>query len=119
MILLERKGNVRCMPNEFVSNNKLIKGHRNIANGFNDFFVNIGPSLASKIPVHENVKIHDYLNEQNLHTMFLKPVDENEVLNVVNKCKSKTSGDCDGLSMNLLKRVFSSIVVPFTHICNL
>ena len=45
-----KKSNCNNMyPEEFVNNNQVINGDENIANGFNDFFVNIGPNLANNI----------------------------------------------------------------------
>ncbi|KAK2152791.1 hypothetical protein NP493_2406g00000 [Ridgeia piscesae] len=51
--------------------------------------------------------------------MFLSPIDEREVISVVNGCKSKTSTDCDDIDFRLIKSVITSIVMPITHIFNL
>ena len=51
--------------------------------------------------------------------MFLTPIDECEVISVVNGCKSKTSTDCDDINFRLIKSVITSIVKPITHIFNL
>ena len=40
------------VPLEFMSDGKSIKGHKNVANGFNDFFINVGPNLARNIKGH-------------------------------------------------------------------
>ena len=37
-------------PNVFKYNDQEYKTKQDIANGFNDYFVNVGPNLASKIP---------------------------------------------------------------------
>ena len=50
--------------------------------------------------------------------MFLSPVDENEVHKVVESCKNKSSTDADGLSMNIVKRVITTIIKPLTHVFN-
>ena len=98
---------------------KIFKGHRSIADGFNDFFVNVGPNLAKQIPLHDNKDIVDYMNTYNDKSMFLLPVTEDEVKTVVNGCKNKVSTDSDDISMNLLKGVFDFVIKPFTYICNL
>ena len=36
--------------NEFENKGESIKGDEHIANGFNNYFVNVGPSLADNIP---------------------------------------------------------------------
>ena len=107
------------IPNVFVQDGKNIVGGLNIANGFNDFFVNVGPNLAKNIPKYDHIDVVDYMNDINSSSMFLLPVDEKEVLRTVNDCKSKTSEDSDNLSMKFVKEVFSYIAKPFTYICNL
>ena len=47
--------------------------------------------------------------------MFLSPVDEKEVHKVVEICKNKSSTDADGLNMNIVKRVITTIIKPLTH----
>ena len=98
---------------------KVIKGSQNISNGFNDYFINVGPNLANEIPIHEGKNVNDYMNERNAHCMFLSPVIENEIVDVVNNCKNKVSEDSDEISMSILKEVFTYIKEPFTYICNL
>ena len=51
--------------------------------------------------------------------MYLEPVDKQEILNTVNSFKSKTSEDCDNLSMKIIKNIIISVIDPFTHTCNL
>ena len=48
--LIKRKRSSPDYPDTFqTEDGTLIKEEKNIANKFNDFFVNIGPKLASKI----------------------------------------------------------------------
>ena len=50
--------------------------------------------------------------------MFLDPVDDLEIIRIVQNCKNKRSTDFSDISMSLLKKVISKIVKPFAHICN-
>jgi hypothetical protein len=100
-------------------NGSPVKGYKNIANSFNKFFVNVGPKLAKKIKNVDNNSIFDYLSQPNNNSMFLNPVDEQEVINTVNECKNKTSEDYDSLSMKTIKVIIHSILQPLTYICNL
>ena len=117
--VIKKKSNASNIPNEFISDEKIVKGRKEIANGFNDFFVNIGPNLAGNIKEHNDIDVTNYMSESNNNTMFLSPVDENEVTNIVRNCKNKTSEDSNSITMKLLKEVFCCIVKPYTHICNL
>lgn len=88
-----------------------------IANGFNNFFINAGPSLAANIPFCEG-NVCDYLCDKQANSMYLTPISELEVLNVVKSLSNKTSMDHNGISMDIIKKVISNIAKPFTYICN-
>ncbi len=70
-----------------------------IANTFNTFFATIGPNLVNALPAVEGASIGDYMGEHNINSMFLTPVDESEIINIVKLCKPKNSKDCDDISM--------------------
>ena len=107
------------MPSEFINGKSVIKDKKSIANGFNDFFVNIGQNLAKTIPQEKNVDIYDYLLKRNESSMFINPVDEKEVLSITQCCSNKTSIDCNDLSMTVVKHIIDVVVKPFQYICNL
>lgn len=86
-----------------------------IANGFNN--LNIGPTLANEIPTTQPEDEWGFWNQ---NSIFLRAVEEQEVIDTVSKCKNKTSTDCNDLSsMSLVKNIILTIVKPLTHICNL
>ena len=91
-----------------------------VANSFNQFFVNVGPELAEKIP-DPGTSGEDYstLLERNPYSMFLKAVEEKEILDIVTKFKNKKSTDLNDLDMTLVKKVIEGISKPLTFICNL
>lgn len=86
----------------------------------NEFFVTAGPNLARTIthPGKAQEK-PDTLTDRNPYSMFLTAVDENKVFEVVKKCKSQESLDCNDIHMTVVKRVIEAIIKPFTYICNL
>lgn len=52
--------------------------------------------------------------------MFLTAVTEKEIIDSVNKCKSKASIDCNRIDMKTVKKVIEGISEePLTYICNL
>ena len=57
---------------------------------FNDYFVNVGPTLASKIPPVP-VDITDYIKNSRPNSMFLDSADANEVCHVINTLKLSNS----------------------------
>lgn len=117
--IIKKKKSSNPIPNEFIYEGKTVKGNKNISNGFNNYFTNVGPNLAKSIKAHPEKNVTEYMNARNSQSMFLSPVLEKEVNTVLQNCKSKSSEDCDDTSMNLLKYVFDLVIKPFTHICNL
>ena len=75
---------------EFNSNEQNISGDKNVANGFNQFFVNIGPALASDIPKsNSDNDFTQYLsNMSNTNYLYMEPVTEEEIIQLVNNAKS-------------------------------
>lgn len=88
-----------------------------VANSFNELFTEIGPNLASKISP-TSCKVDDFLKHCNLQSMFLNPITEKELLDIVNTQQSKQSKDYLGLSMNIVKQVAPNILASLVNICN-
>ena len=107
-------------PQCFNDNGKTITKLSDIANGFNDFFVNIGPTLADAIitPLDGSRPAEEW-GFSNQNSMFLKAVEEQEVIDTVRKYNNKTSTDHNDISMCLVKKIIDAIIKPFTYICNL
>ena len=94
-----------------VTNNKEV-----IANKFNDFFVNVGPNLAEKIPTTD--KSPTYLMERNLNSMAVLPVTESEVISIIKNLKHSSPG-WDSISVDIVKNTYSIFIQPLTYIMNL
>ena len=62
--MLKRKNKDSGFPSHVVVNGKIISDDQNIANAFNDFFINIGPTLAEAIKKPENKSYTDYIKEK-------------------------------------------------------
>ena len=106
-------------PECFIKNNKRNSNKKDIANGFNNFFTNVGPILAKHISLPEDdATLYDYLERKKEHTMFLSPVDDLELIRTVHNFKSKISTDYSDINMSLIKKVITKIIRPFSHICN-
>ena len=102
------------LPMHFECNGEDISDTSIIANKFNTCFATIGPNLANALPAVEG----DYMGEHNINSMFLTPVVENEIINIVKLCKPKNSKDCDDISMYVISKVIVSIAKPLAHIFN-
>ena len=84
------------MNNEFVVDNRTICNSDDIANLFNDYFINIGHRLSTQInPIRPYT---DYLGEQIDARFKFKLIDENHILKIINKLKNKPSYGHDNIS---------------------
>ena len=68
--VMNRKMKQRNFISHFNYNDNEIYDKQEIANGFDDFFVNIGPELANKIVIPENNDVLQYMNDRNVNSMF-------------------------------------------------
>ena len=66
-----------------------------------------------------NKHFSDYLNNPNVNSIFIDPVDDNEMVNIVNKFRPKMSSGHDGISKQLVKLSIFSILSPLKHFINL
>jgi hypothetical protein len=95
------------------------KYDRYIANAFNDYYIDIGPSLANNIST-DHIPIQNSMPGLNLrNSLFLTPANELEISTIINKLKSKTSTGLDEISCKLIKQSDYVIVPALTYIINI
>ncbi len=95
-----------------------IKDEFEIANKFNNYFVNIGPNLAKKITNTSNTNFSEYLTHNYLNSMYLDLLTEFEVQNEMNNFNSNKSPGYNGLSARTIKQVSNEVSKPIAHIFN-
>ena len=61
----------------------------------------------------------DNYGHRNPCSIFLRAVEEEEIINIVNKTKNKMSTDLNETDMKIVKNIVDGITKPLTHICNL
>ena len=114
--VINRKKGLK-IHDKFMHNNNLITDPKSIADGFNNYFVNIGPTLASKIP-ENNLSHKQFLPDSIEPSLFLKPTNELEIKNV-NSCLKEGAPGRDGISSRNIKLIKESISVPLINLVNL
>lgn len=101
----------------FKVNDIITSDKKRISNGFNDFYINVGNNLAQKIPNSTRTP-KDFVKDFNPNSMFVDSVSKEDVVKIVASLKSASAG-WDGISLNIVKSSFISIVEPLTHCMNL
>ena len=102
---------------QFVINDQVTMDPNVISNGFNNFFVNVGPTLASKI-ITDGISHRNFLTESLQTSFFLEPTTTNEIKAVISKLKNGAPGR-DGILPKHLKCISESIAYPLSKIANL
>ena len=115
--LINKKKKSSQYPTQFNDDARQVTGNFDIANGFNRFFSNIGPALARNIP-KGNTNFTNDLNQKVEESIFLNPVTDEEIIEIVKDAKTKYSKDHDSIDMSLVKLVIPYIVKPLKHIFN-
>jgi len=95
-----------------------ITNPQEITNHFNNFFVNIGPDLASNIR-NSGKDYFDYLSNPLSNSMYMKPIVQTEIIKIIDKFKPNKSAGHDDIGNFIVKRVANEIVQPLTSIFNL
>lgn len=116
--ITQRKKGKCVVTNEFISGDKTITNDKTIADGFVEFFTNIGPSLAKKIDPCPGKDFSNFLGQGISNSIFLSPVTENEILKVVEHFRNKHSCGYDDISMSMVKSIIFDIIKPLCDICN-
>ena len=91
---------------------------KEIAGELNDYFVTVGPKLATKIP-ETQINLKEFLGEKNDKSLFWRPVTEQEVFDILFALDSKKSHGYDNLPVKLLKDAASFVCKPLLYIFNL
>ena len=90
--ILNRKTKPVKLPSVFKYDNRETSNADEIANGFCEYFTNIGPNLAKNIPTSSNSH-RSFLKGNFVNSMFLEPATQQEIIELVNDlCPGTASG---------------------------
>lgn len=101
-----------------------IKDPEIAANAFNKHFTDVGTRLATQILDRLNVSEEILANNTDpsvnlTHSIFLTPVTNREVAELIQNLKTKNSPGPDKITSDMLKKINESIIIPLVYIFNL
>ena len=99
-----------------LNNGSIISDKKAVSEHFNDFFINVGPTLARKIPNVGKLP-KDFLGQMVEESLFLEPVTSGEINKLIAGLKNTATG-YDDISSTVLKLSLEYIADPLVHICN-
>lgn len=115
--LIGRNNNKTSISDSFKINNISNTNNKEIANGFADYFTNIGMDYAQAIPKSKHSETH-YMKNRNNNNMFMAPTDIYEIGQIIDQLKRKQSTGHDNISTAFVKDVKNSILAPLTTLIN-
>ena len=101
---------------EFSHNNGTTSDPEVIANTFNEYFINIGESLADQIP--EAPLFDAYLNNPSETVFSFQHVTEEKISIIIKKMKNKCSYGHNLLSSIMIKKAHDPLIKPLTLLIN-
>jgi len=116
--VIGKKNQKQTIPKEMLDvNGERINEPQMIVNGFNKYFINVGPNLAKKIEKGD-VNPVSYIGNAQLCSMYAKPVNEDEILKVIGALKDSCMG-YDGIKPKVIKYVKDELLQPILYMTNL
>ena len=101
----------------FRIDNEDVTDEQTIANKFNAFYVNIGPTLARNRP-SGNCEPINYIKKGIPNSIFIRPVNETEVVAILKDMKNSSPGwDC--ISPKIVKQTYRYFLEPLVHVTNM
>jgi hypothetical protein len=98
-------------------NNMKINDPRDIAEEFNQFFVNVGPELAKQIP-HTLNSPKEFLRDNYCKSMFFIPSTAEEISDIISNLKNSTSSGYDNIPIKIIKECKLELSPILSHINN-
>ena len=95
-----------------------ISGDKNIADKFNEYFTQIGPSLANSIDIAIMATFDTYLKKPNSSSFQFQYTDAPSVQKIINNLKPKSSAGHDNISSKLLRHMGEIVAYPLSIIIN-
>jgi len=102
---------------EFLIDNHVVPDKTIIAQKFNEYFVNVGPTLANKIPT-ASVNFKSFMKGEFKSYFSMFETDIKEVITVTRYLKSKTSSRFDEIPPNIVKLSINFVAPHIVNIIN-
>ena len=116
--IIGNKKSKEQIPAYFQQNGKIISDYLEIANGFNNFFANIGPKLASEIST-SSANFQTFMPEISSNSFRFSRISEIDILHTCKQMKPKLSSGADFISTKLLKEIAPLIITPLHYLINI
>ena len=97
-----------------LSDGSITNDKKLIDNKFNDFFINVGPNLANRIE-RQNKNPEQFMKAKVTHSLYLEPVTEQEIHQLVSSLKKIISRIWQFECFNSSTRPLWDLPCPYIH----
>ena len=113
--LINKTNSSKDSTSELFIDGSISKDSQDIANAYNDYFIEIGPRLANNITSSINPMTYVTANVPN--TIFIPHITEHEITAVISSMKHSSPG-WDSLPTHILKPFLADYIKPLTYLIN-
>ena len=99
---------------DFLINGQYISDSKTIANSFNNYFINIGSSLASGIKSENDPPLYFQTNKKSI---YIPEIDKSEIESIISSINNSSAG-YDELPASIMKQCIGSYIDPFILLIN-
>ena len=97
---------------------KIIDIDKDIANNFNNFFVNVGHSTEDSIPKVPNISPTKFLKNRNQINFIIAHVSNEEIVEIIKSLENKSTGP-SSIPLKMLSVIPDLIILPIAYIINM
>ena len=99
---------------DFLINGQYISDSKTIANSFNNYFINIGSSLASSIKSENDPLLYFQTNKKSI---YIPEIDKSEIEPIISSINNSSAG-YDELPASIMKQCIGSYIDPLIFLIN-
>ena len=99
---------------DFLINGQYISDSKTIANSFNNYFINIGSSLASSIKSENDPLLYFQTNKKSI---YIPEIDKSEIEPIISSINNSAAG-YDELPASIMKQCIGSYIDPLIFLIN-
>ena len=116
--IISKSAKTKSFPDIFKDGKHELNDDREITNRFNAFFINVGPDQSRNIRYNGNKTHQTYLTQNHDIELNFTDVNEDIIVNIINKLTNKNSCGYDNFSTKINKALRDSLIKPLTLIIN-
>ena len=114
-----KQSDSKYKPIILIENEQLIQNTKEVCDIFNQYYINVPVDIENDIKCQNINKCKNFTKKTTNNSIYLNPVDENEILKYIDELSNSKSTGPDEQSNYSIKIAKKYIAKPLTHLINL